>query len=628
MTINTDVKEAFFHLLDCRISELQITKHIMPETENYKTGYYFECDLKIEDKNKKSREISLKVCLPEDFHYQELTVYVKTLDYIGYQHQTSEKGKICLPDEKNFPRNKKRLVEYIKATINWLKDAINGEIVKKGDHYELPDFQTDSDLDSITWNYRFYFNETNESFNIWEKNFEASGKIICQFDKTGKIYLNKWFNKNKTLLYEQAFSKNILSKDSIEGIWILLKNVLYTKHRPPLTFQELNEICQIEGIDIYKVIKDSWKIKNKHGLSFILIGFPFPEKYGEPNKEIHWQPIIFPNYKKINLNGVLSQNKEENLEVHTNQDIKELYRNKFKKDIELKTHKTNKIFKNLKENYYFNPEKKIPWGYATNISHERLFIRSHYSKELQDLKISVIGAGAIGSLLCDLLVRGGIKNLNIFDPELLDYGNLCRHTLDGKSVGKSKASKLAERLSFVNPLANIDGFSCKIPLKSTLPEDYHNALLDSDLIIDCSANEAVIKWLNEYSLEKNKRLISLFIDLNADLLTLGISGKKTSCLFLLDDLKDQVMGGELQFLKEKYLSTMDEIGLIVEGPGCWHPTFPALNNHINILVATGIDIISNQIKNTDAFSVILKRNEINLLQPGSIVEILWSKNHP
>ncbi|MFN8578869.1 MAG: hypothetical protein U0354_18730, partial [Candidatus Sericytochromatia bacterium] len=110
--------------------------------------------------------------------------------------------------------------------------------------------------------------------------------------------------------------------------------------------------------------------------------------------------------------------------------------------------------------------------------------------------------------------------------------------------------------------------------------------------------------------------------------TLGISGKKTSCLFLLDDLKDQVMGGELQFLKEKYLSTMDEIGLIVEGPGCWHPTFPALNNHINILVATGIDIISNQIKNTDAFSVILKRNEINLLQPGSIVEILWSKNHP
>ena len=71
---------------------------------------------------------------------------------------------------------------------------------------------------------------------------------------------------------------------------------------------------------------------------------------------------------------------------------------------------------------------------------------------------------------------------------------------------------------------------------------------------------------------------------------------------------------------------------IIEGAGCWHPTFPARNAHVQILAAHAVDILSCSIdsKQKIGLAVIVKRQSVtqNDIQPGPLVEVVWAKEYP
>jgi hypothetical protein len=108
------------------------------------------------------------------------------------------------------------------------------------------------------------------------------------------------------------------------------------------------------------------------------------------------------------------------------------------------------------------------------------------------LPVVVIGAGALGSMVCDALARSGLVQLTIVDFDTLTPHNLVRHSLDGRAVGQRKAVALADCLNSLFP-----GW----PVATAVAEDVlgldTKPFLATACIIDCSASVAVQAWLSD-----------------------------------------------------------------------------------------------------------------------------------
>jgi molybdopterin/thiamine biosynthesis adenylyltransferase len=63
---------------------------------------------------------------------------------------------------------------------------------------------------------------------------------------------------------------------------------------------------------------------------------------------------------------------------------------------------------------------------------------------LKDSAIAVVGAGAIGSWIVDLLLRAGPRTLTIVDGDTVRPGNLVRHAAAADQVGLNKADAMKE----------------------------------------------------------------------------------------------------------------------------------------------------------------------------------------
>jgi len=108
------------------------------------------------------------------------------------------------------------------------------------------------------------------------------------------------------------------------------------------------------------------------------------------------------------------------------------------------------------------------------------------------LPVVVIGAGALGSMVCEALARSGMVQLTIIDFDTLTPHNLARHSLDGSAVGRRKAVALADRLNSLFP-----GHTVATAIAENVLGLDAKQLLSAASIIDCSASVAVQAWLSD-----------------------------------------------------------------------------------------------------------------------------------
>jgi len=81
------------------------------------------------------------------------------------------------------------------------------------------------------------------------------------------------------------------------------------------------------------------------------------------------------------------------------------------------------------------------------LSHEAYYRRHRtVADSLRGLTVAIFGVGAIGSLVADILGRNGL-DLVLFDRDVLEIENLCRHAADPSFVGQPKALALAQSLT-------------------------------------------------------------------------------------------------------------------------------------------------------------------------------------
>lgn len=91
-------------------------------------------------------------------------------------------------------------------------------------------------------------------------------------------------------------------------------------------------------------------------------------------------------------------------------------------------------------------------------------------------KVAVFGAGSLGSMIAETMVRNGVSAFHLVDPDRVEAVNLSRSAYNAGDIGDLKVDALANRLRAINPLASVT------TLASTV---------DDATINDC---ESISKW--------------------------------------------------------------------------------------------------------------------------------------
>ena len=106
-------------------------------------------------------------------------------------------------------------------------------------------------------------------------------------------------------------------------------------------------------------------------------------------------------------------------------------------------------------------------------------------------EITILGCGAIGSSIAEILTRSGVSKLRLVDYSRVKRGLLCRQGYLDKDIGLLKSVALRDRLITMRPDIEVD-FKVTDICKAPAAELYSGT---TDLIIDATANQSVLKRL-------------------------------------------------------------------------------------------------------------------------------------
>jgi molybdopterin-synthase adenylyltransferase len=142
----------------------------------------------------------------------------------------------------------------------------------------------------------------------------------------------------------------------------------------------------------------------------------------------------------------------------------------------------------------------------------------------------LVGCGALGSVIADLLVRAGLGRLRIIDRDFVEASNLQRQTLFEESDAREslpKAAAAGRHLRSVNSDVAIEGVVADLTPKSA-----PDLLTGFDLILDGTDNFESRLLINDFAVKKAIPWIYSAV-VAAHGVTLPIFPPKTPCLACL-----------------------------------------------------------------------------------------------
>jgi molybdopterin/thiamine biosynthesis adenylyltransferase len=142
----------------------------------------------------------------------------------------------------------------------------------------------------------------------------------------------------------------------------------------------------------------------------------------------------------------------------------------------------------FKPNPSLEPDKEV---YDRNIR----AITEEGQRKISSTTVGVVGCGGLGSIIAEQLVRLGVENLEILDPDEVEKSNLPR--LQGATsddVGRRKAAVLSEHLSSISAHGRISPGLGKA-------QDSPGKLSSCDVLIAGLDNMDSRMWLNDFSVK-------------------------------------------------------------------------------------------------------------------------------
>ena len=442
----------------------------------------------------------------------------------------------------------------------WIKRAGSGALVAEGDPFELPDFCASDPLVA--------FSESVASFDLWSDVQYTHGIAeMGQLHKRGPLVVREFKTPQGKLLVKPSWGTVISEAISQPVVvWIRLTELpVLPPFRAPATWGEFRSAVKNSGVRLDDILENALATI-RDGLRHIaLIGFPIPEEFGPAKQphQMHWQALSLPivsrgqNYChgfRPNAKGYWMRDRQE----------------------------------------CFRDSDTIQWLKSINWHEDQLSGRGRIKPVLSGRRIAIIGAGAIGSVLAELLVRGGVRELLIVDADTVEAGNLVRHTLSLADVGKPKAVALADHLNQVSPHAHVEGVCDAFP---DLTMESETKLQEYEVVLDCSATDEVLRGIGDWKWKPGTVLFSLSLGFEAERLYLLSGMPEIDYMRSLEEsFKDEL---------EVDRRLLENAELPVEATGCWHPLFPARIDRIWAMVGIAIGHIENMITSGEAITAML-----------------------
>ena len=440
-----------------------------------------------------------------------------------------------------------RILWRLNRLKQWVDAAALDSLAKKGDPLELPAFSGHSAYSQIG------FVEKEDELGVWQsligKWGYASSSILQGTSDTR--YIREFYNNEMKLIRRSEWSPSLCNNAKAKDIiWLMLPALpILQPWQAPRTWKELNQSFESLGLSLSQFLVEIGcsirKVPRRLPPGILMLGFPLQENVGEEPQHIHWIAM-----RLIGISDSLS----------TRPGFRSTERNRRLWDHELS----------------FSREP-IKWVRTQNWTSSQLRTRGEISREVQTKKILVIGAGSLGSEVCENLVRMGVTSLGILDSDYIQVGNLSRHALTMSAVGSNKAEALVKHLNHILPDANARSFNCKFP-----PEinSIKNSLRTYDIVVDCTGEDKVLKAMADFDWQSEKVFVSIAMGWRAEGL-FAFAAHET--IFPVVDA--------ISHFNNSPSPEIDLTDARIEGVGCWHPVFPARADDVNLWAAIGTKFI-------------------------------------
>jgi len=442
---------------------------------------------------------------------------------------TARLGSMMVGRAPESPEDK--LTWHVQRALAWLDAAAQSQLLAPGEPFEIPQVKRGREV-------RVVHDESSASFEVWQTRLGSWGQW-------GPLELEPLPGASKTILAGvfKDRSGDIIRRalrpppsDDIEwkGFWwIWPKPIALPPWRAPSTWGELREVAKHQGVDFDRTLRGIAAECSSLETPLLLIGFPMPTVVGGEPAELHWEAISLPGRSiKPKVPNGFRNNQEGRWRA--------LLRSSFRSD------------------------RSLPLLLTVNWHPDRTQARGRLRPSLRESSVAIIGVGALGSSVAELLVRAGVRRTLLIDGDILEVGNLVRHSLDLGQLGKNKAVSVAERLRLAAPMAEVSAHGAFLP---HAPDEAQSLLDQVDIVIDCTAEDDVAKALAAAWWARPKLFVSASV------------GYKAERVFIFTAAGSRFPADAFFSEMSPWLSRERELwandGDTLEGAGCWSPLFPA-----------------------------------------------------
>ncbi|EMW2144763.1 ThiF family adenylyltransferase, partial [Enterobacter hormaechei] len=376
-----------------------------------------------------------------------------------------------------------RISWRLSRLLLWIDAAAQEKLATIGDAVELPAFPDQSPFTVIG------FSEQIDDLPFWasktgEWGFASSTGLPGAH---GTLFLREFFDNKGKLIRTTKWSPFMRKgARTTNAVWSVLPTLpVLAPWQAPRTWLELSNCfaqCGLSLPDLFSDIGRSVRaLRKQRAPGLLLLGFPLENKIGDEPARIHWLALGLAGLSNTMTKRPGFRPTERN-------------RRTWDREQPLS-------------------QEPIRWVRTQNWAADQLRTRGEAANDIRSKKVLIIGAGSLGSMIAENLMRIGVVSQGILDADHLQTGNLSRHALTMTSVGHNKAAALVEHLNRILPDASARSFSCAFPPESEVAK---NSLRQYDVIIDCTGDDGVLKSLAAFDWQSEKIFISLAMTWRAE----------------------------------------------------------------------------------------------------------------
>ena len=488
-------------------------------------------------------------------------------------HALWRKGKPCLEDhvlrldhDAEPTTTPERLAWRAHRLLQWLDRAAQDQLLTPGDLMEFPELPFVRPQPKV-----LAFSEDAFSFLKWKSVGTTCGSVEVEtLEANNGIWIARRFRAaDGCLMWQPQWGAAITtSQKAMTGLWLTLTDLpTIPPWSLPETWGELQEVAErLQAPIMDVVLANAPKFRTGHAHP-LLLGAPVPERVGGSLVRMHWLGLMLP---------VLSSGTNTARGFRTNE------RGYAQRDRSL-----------------FSHAQQLEWMTTANWAMDRIASRGAPITSLENKGILMLGAGALGAPVAELLARGGRRLIEVMDGDTLDIGNLVRHPLGLDDLGKGKATRLVRRLNLASPHMRADALVGKFPDDA---RQYAEKIAACDLVIDCTGTDEVLDGLRDYAWNGEKLFVSL---------SLGWRARRLYCFasrgmrFAASDFRERFAPWVARETSERK-AVGDEAPW--EGIGCWHPVFPASGADVALMAAVAVKFVQGALSSdTDRMFSVYER---------------------